>query len=519
MSDIKVIKPSFEILEPSMSPTKKVAKMTRICYRSEAAASEEADANLIKNCIRRTHRSVLEHGFISCIFAGAPIDPEKLRVFGEYKDARITSDAIWNNFDSPDRRKYVEVYGDDEIYKMIDGAGAPQKTYDCYAANFHTWLRILDDYLSAALQRKFTLGTAFMLTLITRMHNAFPEVFELLYNTIDEALGQVPKDSGFFKVCYPNGAPDGTKLGIKSFEQFFPLFDMVVAPACGRMTFSAILRTDRAVTHELVRHRRGVAYSQESQRYVNYQNKGYEVVWPQMDPVKYEKSKFTTVPTIKEGETEVTTEDLSILEGGYIPDKSSAFNVWHAAMELAASHYESLRGIVIEETTASDGTGDSSQVHIPPEVARTVLPNSFATTIGVTWTPTTFANLMYRRLDKDAQYPIRSLIGRVVIEALKNKHPFFENFPPSLVRRWIDNAQKFKILTDSNLATELINYQNKRQENIEKQIADALKKAKEKYEADEKARKERLAKKAEEEAKKKASETPPPVQSVATETK
>ena len=518
MSDIKVIKPSFEILEPSMSQTKKVAKMTRICYRSEAAASEEADANLIKNCIRRTHRSVLEHGFVSCIFAGAPIDPEKLKVFGEYKDARITSDAIWNNFDSPDRRKYVEVYGDDEIYKMIDGAGAPQKTYDCYAANFHTWLRILDDYLSAALQRKFTLGTAFMLTLITRMYNAFPEVFELLYNTIDEALGQVPKDSGFFKVCYPNGAPDDTKLGIKSFEQFFPLFDMVVAPACGRMTFSAILRTDRAVTHELVRHRRGVAYSQESQRYVNCQNKGYECVWPQMDPVKYEKYKFMSVPHIKGGDTEATSEPLTILDGGYLPEKSSAFNTWHAAMELAASQYEAMRSIVLEETPDEPGK-DPGIINIPPEVARTVLPNSFATTIGVTWTPATFANLMYRRLDKDAQYPIRSLLGRVVIEALKNKHPFFENFPPSLVRRWIDNAQKFKILTDSNLATELINYQNKRQENIEKQIADALKKAKEKFEADEKARKERLAKKAEEEAKKKASETPHHVQSVATETK
>ena len=518
MSDIKVIKPSFEILEPSMSQTKKVAKMTRICYRSEAAASEEADANLIKNCIKRTHRSVLEHGFISCIFAGSPIDPEKLKVFGEYKDARITSDAIWNNFDSPDRRKYVEVYGDDEIYKMIDGAGAPQKTYDCYAANFHTWLRILDDYLSAALQRKFTLGTAFMLTLITRMYNAFPEVFELLYNTIDEALGQVPKDSGFFKVCYPNGAPDGTKLGIKSFEQFFHLFDMVVAPACGRMTFSAILRTDRAVTHELVRHRRGVSYSQESQRYVNYQNKGYECVWPQMDPVKYEKYMFMSMPRIKDGDTEATSEPLTILDGGYLPEKSSVFHTWQAAMELAASQYEAMRSTVLKEKP--DGSGkDVEVINIPPEVARTVLPNSFATTIGVTWTPATFANLMYRRLDKDAQYPIRSLLGRVVIEALKNKHPFFENFPPSLVRRWIDNAQKFRILTDSNLATELINYQNKRQENIEKQIADALKKAKEKYEADEKARKERLAKKAEEEAKKKASETPPPVQSVATETK
>jgi len=518
MSDIKVIKPSFEILEPSMSPTKKVAKMTRICYRSEAAASEEADANLIKNCIRRTHRSVLEHGFVSCIFAGSPIDPEKLKVFGEYKDARITSDAIWNNFDSPDRRKYVEVYGDDEIYKMIDGAGAPQKTYDCYAANFHTWLRILDDYLSAALQRKFTLGTAFMLTLITRMHNAFPEVFELLYNTIDEALGQVPKNSGFFKLCYPNGAPDDTKLCIKSFEQFFPLFDMIVAPSCGRMTFSAILRTDRAVTHELVRHRRGVAYSQESQRYVNYQNKGYEVVWPQMDPVKYEKYKFMSVPHIKDGDTEATSEPLTILDGGYLPEKSSVFNTWQAAMELAASQYEAMRSIVLEEKP--DGSGkDVEVINIPPEVARTVLPNSFATTIGVTWTPATFANLMYRRLDKDAQYPIRSLIGRVVIEALKNKHPFFENFPPSLVRRWIDNAQKFKILTDANLATELINYQNKRQENIEKQISDALKKAKEKYEADEKARKERLAKKALEEANKKEAEAATPAPSAPSETK
>ena len=45
---------------------------------------------------------------------------------------------------------------------------------------------------------------------------------------------------------------------------------------------SATLRliTDRGVTHELVRHRVGVAYSQESTRYCSYKDKDIEFIKP-----------------------------------------------------------------------------------------------------------------------------------------------------------------------------------------------------------------------------------------------
>jgi thymidylate synthase ThyX len=498
MSNIKVIKPSFEIIEPTTNPVKKVARMTRICYRSEAAASDEADAKLISNCIKRTHRSVLEHGFVSAIFSGAPIDPKLLEPFGANltdKAIKITSDYIWNNFDCPDRRKYMEVYGDNEIYKYIDGANSTQKTYDVYAANFHTWLRILDDFLSASIQKKYLLGAVFMMALISRMRQTFPEVFGGLYDNINEALANIKPDSAFYKICFGEKEKDGTArvVSIQAFEKFFKLFDMVVAPSCGKMTLSVIMRTDRAVTHELVRHRRGVAYSQESQRYVNYQNKGYEVVWPQMDPVKYKNAEFASVPVIENGSTESVVKKLHLSEDGCIPEGSSAYNTWAAAMELAVNHYEMMRSTEIIIPSAEEGK-DDSVITIPPEVSRTVLPNSFATTIGVTWTPHTFTNLMYRRLASDAQYPIRSLLSKVLIDGLKNKHPFFENFPPALIRRWIDLVQKSGILTDGDLATSLIDYQNKRQENIEKHIREAIEKAKAKFEADEKARKERMEK-------------------------
>lgn len=470
--DIKVIKPSFQILDAHMKPEQRIAMMARLCYRTEDKASPESDAKLIRACINRTHYSVTEHGFISAIFSQARIDPEKIKKLAPDMDTKlkITSDAIWNNFSSDTRRKYMEVFGDDEIYKLIDGTNSKPSTYNVYAGNVHTWLSLIDEFMSASVQKQFHLGFVFILALVDKLHKAFPNAFQVCIDQVQEALAAVDSKHPLYKVAA--GDTEGVKVNIDCFRQYFDMFEMIVAPSCSRMTLSAIIRTDRAVTHELVRHRRGVAYSQESQRYVNYGNRGYEVIWPAMDPVKYGKATFPSTPYVPEGKTESTVDQLKLEHGGFLPQKSSAFNTWFAAMEIATSHYENLleSNIIVP----GDENTETEVRHVPPETARAVLPNSFATTIGVTWTPSTFVNLIWRRVEKSAQWPIRSMIGNIVLQGLKDGHPFFENFPPKLVTKWINDIFSMGISTDEDLKKTLIEAQDKRQQNIAKAIQEEM---------------------------------------------
>jgi len=513
--EVKVIKPSFQIIEPHTPPEKRIAQMARICYRSEDQSSPESDARLIKNCVKSTHYSVTEHGFISVIFSNARIDMEKVKSLAPSIDdkVRITCDAIWNNFNSDTRRKYMEVFGDDEIYKLIDGPDSEQKTYNVYAGDCHTWLSLIDEFMSASLQRNFNLGFVFMLALVVKLNEAFPSVFANSVEQISAALSVCDDKNPLYKIAA--GEEKDVKVTIDHFKKYFDMFEMIVAPACSRMTLSAILRTDRAVTHELVRHRRGVAYSQESQRYVNYGKKGYEVVWPQMDPVKYSGYTFSTVPHIPEGQSESVVEDISLEVDGYIPTKSSMYNTWLSAMELASSQYEALLATSMKKAiykTDSDGgyvydengkpvIEKVETISVPPETARSVLPSSTATTIGVTWTPATFVNLCWRRIEKSAQWPIRYLLGNVLIQALKDSHPFFENFPPKLVEKWINDSFEMKIFVDEELKNKLIATQEKRQANIIKKLQDDMKRNAEMRAAEEARRNAEEAKPADEQKK------------------
>ena len=101
-----------------------------------------------------------------------------------------------------------------------------------------------------------------------------------------------------------------------------------------RLTASYKIICDRALSHEIVRHRIGTSYSQESQRYINYNKRGLQFI----DPV----SAFTSM-----------TEDQ--------------LDIWFIAMTEAETNYNAM----------IDGG-------CTPELARSVLPNSAKTEIVMT---------------------------------------------------------------------------------------------------------------------------------------
>ena len=480
MSTINVIKPSVEIVDPGMDPISRVAKMARLCYRSEKTFGPEADARLIKNCVKSGHTSVAEHSYISVFFSNEQI-PVKDMNFpdpdGTMKNntSIVSAKYIWDNFNIPDKSKYIEPFGDDQIYRKIAPGTAPQ-VYNVSYGNFRAWISVLDTLISVSMVEGYILGLAFSAKLIDLFHKEFGVVFESLYDSAKSAINELPKDNSLVKFF-------GGELTFDRLVQCVDKFQIVVAPATPRASLSVVLRTDRAVTHQLVRHRRDTAYSQESQRYCNYENKGYDVIWPQVDPAKYKNCTLTSSQQVADnGETETT--ELPLDKGGFIPAKSSAFNTWKAAMEIAISNYEALLHTRFHRVDPE--SGKTEDVSINAEFARAVLPNSFATTIGVTWTTTTFVNLMHWRLDSHAQYPIRHLLGTVVVEALSKQHPFFDNFPPRMIIGWLNQIKNEGFALDKYDASTidgLIDFQEQRQANMMKQIAEIQAKQQAEWEA------------------------------------
>ena len=469
MSKINVIKPTVEIVDPGMDPIAKVAKMARICYRSEQNLGHEADVRLIKNCVNSGHTSVAEHSYISVYFDDTRIPVKEMNFpdpTGTMKDntAVVSAKFLWDNFTIPDKSKYIEPFGDDQIYRKV-APGTSPNVYNVSIGNFRAWLSVLDTLISVSIVEGYILGLAFSAKLIDLFHREFGDVFDSLYISARDAINTLPKENSFVKFF-------GGQLTFDILVACVDKLQITAAPATPRASLSVVLRTDRAVTHQLVRHRRDVAYSQESQRYCNYENKGYDVVWPQVDPAKYKNCTLTSIQKVEDnGETRLC--ELPLDKGGYIPVDSSAFRTWFAAMETAVSHYEDLLHTGFHRTDPE--TGKVEDVSINAEVARAVLPNSFATTIGVTWTTTTFVNLMRWRLDNHAQYPIRHLLGTVVVEALLKQHPFFDTFPPKMVIGWLNQIKNdgFALETyDVHKIDELISFQETRQANMMKQLAE-----------------------------------------------
>lgn len=133
------------------------------------------------------------------------------------------------------------------------------------------------------------------------------------------------------------------------------------------INISAVLTTDRSVTHQLVRHRH-CAFSMESQRYVNYNKKGIiQLVKPQFfgDP-----STPSTVVRLFKGK----------------------------CLSLVYTYAELI-----------------SEEGLPPEEARGLLPNCTATTIAMTANLREWRHIFRMRLDGAAQPQIRSLFTTLKI--------------------------------------------------------------------------------------------------------
>ena len=121
---------------------------------------------------------------------------------------------------------------------------------------------------------------------------------------------------------------------------------------------TAILRVDRGITHELVRHRH-FSYTQESTRFVNYAKKG---------------------------------EDLEFICPVEIEAGSKADWAFHAAVRSAEDEYLELLGLGIR-----------------PQAARSVLPNALAASISMTGNLRSWRQFFMARTTKETHPDFRRI--------------------------------------------------------------------------------------------------------------
>lgn len=133
---------------------------------------------------------------------------------------------------------------------------------------------------------------------------------------------------------------------------------------------SFMLTVPRSISHQIVRHRVGVAYSQQSQRYVDLSKAALQVIAP--------------IPALE----------------------SAALEAWRQSVEACAFAYNTL-----------------IKSGVKPQQARSVLPNCAATQLGMTANLRAWRHILRERWKNPAADPaIREVMG-IVGASLKELYP------------------------------------------------------------------------------------------------
>lgn len=440
--DINVMPHTVHVVDPSVSMFDRIVMAARTCYKSESDTSPEADKKLIRGCIKRGHTSVLEHGAISLYLNIRP-DEEFAgmleKVIGR-KARPVSLRQVWDRLNTLTSQRYATSFNDPDIYSKhaddikIDGRQLPKNadiSLPCIVANVRAWRTLLGERLFIADNvSQDPVSWLVTAAVVEKMYKLSPDLFYDIVEKIEQRIngyGEHHSEDGYRagpvdSMLFSKFTDEEYKQKV-TLEQFVAKFcpdgckTIVAEETSPALCLSVVFKTDRTVTHEHVRHRRDVGYSQESQRYVNYNNRGYSVAEFTCDPRKAPKDAKVDPFT------------------GKVDPEDDGYKIWMKAMDTAFASYKSLL-----------------ELGYPPETARKVLPNSCYTTLMVTWLlPIGFTNFIYWRTEEHAQYDIRLLSDKIILELLESDHPFLNILGTADLVRSVDWMKKQKIFDDKTM--------------------------------------------------------------------
>lgn len=465
-----------EILPADMSPVDRVGRMARLCYKVEPKEGEDTDAinrRIITRCIKEGHESVLEHAAFSLFFPVREVPDSKeiaAKITGA-KNHSINFRAVWESNPTDAQKRYLFAFNDPEAMSyhcnevgLQDVPEEDRGVAPVVLGNARALRLALREKMFATVTM-YDDPIAFVIV-VKAIHALYEQCPVMFQDLVDEVTKFLTDNRGDEKSRYRMDRmllaklTDDERSDINKFvARFFNVTDVIFAtPAALGTTFSMIITTDRATTHQHVRHRKDVAYSQESQRYVNYDKKGYGHMAFTIDPAKAKNIKVDPAT-------------------GVVASSEEAHNVYEEAMRNAFRSYRKLL-----------------ELGVPSESARKVLPNDCVTRIGVTWLlPGGFGNFLFWRTDRHAQFDIRRLAVTALIKGLEMDHPYFYLFNPEVIKKFLAGIKE-QHLVDDELFEKLDATQEARI-----RLANTFREAQAKEI-------ERLKKEAEEEARKKAEE-------------
>jgi len=219
----------------------------RTAYKSEDRITEDSACAFVVTLKKRGHLSVLEHSNVVLRISGTP----------EWTRAKVRLDA--DGF----RCSLVNLLDLRNGYHRIYPARDPLSGDFIIAGNFRAWIETIV-HLRNRSDSYYHLFAA-------SLSRFFPNLFEADYP-------------------FATSLPCSVSL-VNEEEQLAMLRE---DPSSDLPVFMFKIVCDRGITHEIVRHR-VLSFTQESTRYVNYQNKGMSLIVPEeLDPFfDAEKSGFT----------------------------------------------------------------------------------------------------------------------------------------------------------------------------------------------------------------------------------
>ena len=319
---MRIIKPSFSLdMMNETSPTKKIERIARICYKSEDKICDGSDLKMIANLLKRKHLAMIEHA--SACFEVDQDTYELLDWITQY----IMRD-VYQHFETLDEHaltmadkkdaercylRFTRLLTNNKVVRENDNSCILEHHVKRYliSGNFRAWYEIME-----LLDKAQALTTHLCDALVKAGGGP------------NGILGKY-EGCGLVDQIYDYTDTDAFAHQITDFSILTPEERMIHED----LTIHFVV--DRGITHELVR-MRDCSFAQESTRYCNYAH-----------------DKFGG--------------EITFIEPFFWHKDSVKYKIWENIMKIAESSYKCL----MEEGAT-------------PQEARSILPNSLKAEIVMT---------------------------------------------------------------------------------------------------------------------------------------
>lgn len=265
---MRVIPASVRVIQEK-SPTKKIERIARICYKSEDKICEGSDIKMVQSLLKRRHMAMVEHASV-CLTMDEETYYHVWRVMRAAEEQVLEGVEPWKCY-----LRFTELLNlegttpDAEHPYRARIEACNQVERFCISGNLRAWYESLEKMEEV---------------------NAIPP--KMIVPLVEAAGGENGVLSRWYKYDVPvDEAHNYRDYGPEDYDVFCEAIEPSTLTNEERMMhedISVLFTIDRGVTHELVR-MRDCSFAQESTRYCNYNMGKYDSEITVIKPCFYEE--------------------------------------------------------------------------------------------------------------------------------------------------------------------------------------------------------------------------------------